>query len=122
LEQRVAQWSDAQTLADIFSEMVTFYHHLHLCLCLGLRLHPWLPLRGLLRFVQLMLCYVGDHIGAPQTVYLKAYNPYISSYTNAMDTIDRYMTNSAFVAFQNVRDKHPLTSRRTTPPHRHCVG
>ena len=24
LEQRVAQWSDAQTLADIFSEMVTF--------------------------------------------------------------------------------------------------
>lgn len=56
LEQRVAQWSDAQTLADIFSEM---------------------------------------------TVYLKAYNPYISSYTNAMDTIDRYMTNSAFVAFQN---------------------
>ena len=54
-------------------------------------------------------------------MYLKAYNPYISSYTNAMDTIDRYMTNSAFVAFQNVRGKHPsLASRRTTPPHQNC--
>jgi hypothetical protein len=35
-------------------------------------------------------------------VYLKAYNPYISSYTNAMDTIDRYHGSSAFIAFQNV--------------------
>jgi len=54
LEQRLALWTNDQTLSDIFFEM---------------------------------------------TVCLKAYNPYLSSYGNAVNAIDRNMTNPRFIAF-----------------------